>query len=50
MIQVNGNLNDLVHFYKPQVDMYARYWAEMTNEPIKEAGLYFVDIQKWVII
>ncbi|HKF43823.1 MAG TPA: UvrD-helicase domain-containing protein [Thermoanaerobaculia bacterium] len=38
---VAGNLEELVAFYRPQVDHYRRYWQKLTGRPTK-AGLYFV--------
>jgi len=48
--KVNGNLEDLISYYKPQIEMYSQYWVEMTGEKVKERGIYFVDIQKWINI
>jgi ATP-dependent helicase/nuclease subunit A len=36
-----GNLDELVSFYSPQIEMYRRYWEELTGSPTK-AGLFFV--------
>jgi ATP-dependent exoDNAse (exonuclease V) beta subunit len=43
-----GRLDSLVEYYKPQVEHYARFWAQLTNAPT-HAGLFFVDglIEKW---
>ena len=38
---IAGNLDELVAFYRPQIDLYRRYWAELTGRPTA-AGLYFV--------
>jgi hypothetical protein len=43
-----GNLEHLINYYRPQVEMYCEFWKEMTGELVKEKGLYFVDIQKWI--
>lgn len=48
--KVNGNLDYLVNYYTPQVELYSKFWEEMTGDKVKERGLYFVDIQKWVSI
>ncbi|MCK4646028.1 MAG: hypothetical protein KAU46_07230, partial [Candidatus Aminicenantes bacterium] len=45
---VRDNLESFVHYYAPQVKIYSRFWAEITKQPIKEAGLYFTSINKWV--
>jgi len=38
---VAGNLDELVAFYSPQIELYRRYWEKLTGRPTK-AGLYFV--------
>ena len=38
---IAGNLDELVGFYSPQIEMYRRYWETLTGQPT-EAGLYFV--------
>jgi ATP-dependent helicase/nuclease subunit A len=48
--KVDGNLDDLVAYYKPQVEMYREFWKEMSGQGVKEAGLYFVDAEKWVCL
>jgi ATP-dependent helicase/nuclease subunit A len=48
--KVDGNLDDLVAYYKPQVEMYREFWQEMSGQGVKEAGLYFVDVGKWVTV
>ncbi len=45
---VNGSLQTLVDFYKPQVNLYRDFWEKMSGEPVKEAGLYFVTIRRWI--
>jgi ATP-dependent helicase/nuclease subunit A len=44
---VGTNLQSFVDYYAPQVKIYCRHWAEITQQPIKEAGLYFTSIDKW---
>ena len=46
----NKALQALVDFYRPQVQLYTRFWAKMTGEPVKESGLYFTRLSKWVEI
>jgi ATP-dependent helicase/nuclease subunit A len=41
-------LNELVGYYRPQVELYGRFWEKMTGERVKESGLYFTSIRKWV--
>jgi ATP-dependent helicase/nuclease subunit A len=38
---IAGNLDELVAFYAPQIELYRRYWERLTGRPTK-AGLYFV--------
>jgi ATP-dependent helicase/nuclease subunit A len=35
------NLPELIAFYKPQVELYRRYWEQMTRRPTR-AGLFFI--------
>jgi ATP-dependent helicase/nuclease subunit A len=37
-----------VDFYAPQVRLYTRFWQQITCEPVKESGLYFTSIDRWV--
>ncbi|MBW1901319.1 MAG: UvrD-helicase domain-containing protein [Deltaproteobacteria bacterium] len=46
--KVDENLNGLVNYYRPQVELYSKFWEEMTGEKVKESGLYFVDTNEWV--
>ena len=48
--KVDGNLESLVTYYKPQVEMYRDFWLKMSGENVKEVGLYFVDTGKWIPI
>ncbi|MBN2409096.1 MAG: UvrD-helicase domain-containing protein [Candidatus Aminicenantes bacterium] len=45
---IEDDLADLVGMYAPQIRLYARFWSEITGEPVKEAGLYFTSIDRWV--
>jgi len=47
---VGTELQSFVDFYTPQVQIYCRHWAAITKQPIKEAGLYFTSIGRWVRI
>ena len=44
-----GRLDQLVEYYKPQVEHYAKFWTKVTGAPAV-AGLFFVDATKeiWV--
>lgn len=39
---------ELVGFYRPQVEIYSRYWQKITGEKVKESGLYFTFLKEWV--
>ena len=43
-------LEVLVAHYRPQVELYTRFWALMTGDPVKESGLYFTALDRWVRI
>jgi ATP-dependent helicase/nuclease subunit A len=45
---IEDDLADLVGMYAPQIRLYARFWSEITGEPVREAGLYFTFIDRWV--
>ncbi len=45
-----GKLQQFVHFYAPQVQAYALAWSETFGYRVKEAGLYFVSLQKYVTL
>jgi len=45
---VDENLNGLVNYYGHQVELYSKFWEEMTGEKVKVSGLYFVDTNEWV--
>jgi ATP-dependent helicase/nuclease subunit A len=38
----------LVDHYRPQVELYTRFWARITGESVKESGLYFTALDRWV--
>jgi ATP-dependent helicase/nuclease subunit A len=48
--EIRNNLQDYVDYYAPQVKLYSKYWAEITGENVKEAGLYFTAVNKWIAI
>ncbi|MFC4601133.1 UvrD-helicase domain-containing protein [Cohnella hongkongensis] len=45
-----GKLQQFVHFYAPQVQAYALAWSETFGYRVKEAGLYFISLQKHVAL
>jgi ATP-dependent helicase/nuclease subunit A len=46
----DGNLDRLVAYYRPQVEMYRDFWEEISGENVKEAGLYFIHEGRWVTV
>ena len=40
----------LIAYYRPQIEMYQKFWEDISGEGVKETGLYFVDGGKWVIV
>ncbi|WP_141336166.1 exodeoxyribonuclease V subunit beta [Paenibacillus sp. tmac-D7] len=44
------NLQTFIDFYRPQVHAYALEWEETFGYKVKEAGLYFVSLQRFVSI
>jgi hypothetical protein len=45
-----GTLDRLVAYYRPQVELYRKFWKDTSGEDVKEAGLYFIDAKKWVAV
>ncbi len=43
-------LEVLVEHYRPQVRLYTRFWSKITREKVKESGLYFTALDRWVPI
>ncbi|MGD8540505.1 MAG: UvrD-helicase domain-containing protein [Candidatus Aminicenantes bacterium] len=48
--EISDDLQDYVDYYAPQVKLYSKYWAEITGENVKEAGLYFTSVNNWVAV
>jgi len=48
--KVDGNLDKLVAYYRPQVELYRKFWKDTSGEDVKEAGLYFIDAKNWVAV
>lgn len=43
-------LAGLVALYAPQVRLYTRFWRDITGERVKETGLYFTALDRWVTV
>ena len=48
--KIDGNLDALIAHYRPQVEMYREFWEKISGERVREAGLYFIDVSKWVVV
>jgi ATP-dependent helicase/nuclease subunit A len=48
--EVGERLENFVKYYGSQVKLYSKYWEEITKQKVKEAGLYFTFLDKWVKI
>jgi ATP-dependent helicase/nuclease subunit A len=48
--EVGEGLEKFVKYYGSQVKLYSKYWEEITKQKVKEAGLYFTSLDKWVKI
>jgi len=48
--EINGGLQSFIDYYTPQVKVYTEFWEKITRQKVKEAGLYFTSINKWVKI
>ena len=46
--EIERSVKKFVDYYTPQVKIYSRFWEQITGEPVKEAGLYFTSINKWI--
>ena len=46
--KIDDNIEKIVNYYRPQVELYTKFWEEMTGEKVKETGLFFVDNESWV--
>jgi len=47
---INGGLQRFIDYYTPQIRIYTEFWEKITGQKVKEAGLYFTSINRWVWI
>lgn len=47
---IADSLHVAVEYYRPQVDLYARSWSRIINEPVGERGLFFVATRQYVVL
>jgi ATP-dependent helicase/nuclease subunit A len=48
--KVDGRVDTLVAYYRPQIQMYSEFWEKMSGDRVKEAGLYFIDAGQWLTL
>jgi ATP-dependent helicase/nuclease subunit A len=46
--EIRAFLDSLLAYYRPQVELYTRFWAELTGDKVRESGLYFTALDRWV--
>ena len=46
--KVDGSLDKFIAYYRPQIQMYRKFFEEISGEKIKEAGIYFVGGGNWI--
>ncbi|MFC2161240.1 3'-5' exonuclease, partial [Acidobacteriota bacterium] len=46
--EIERSVQRFVDYYTPQVKIYSQFWEQITGERVKEAGLYFTSVSKWV--
>jgi len=44
LVEGDQHLQELIAYYRPQVDIYSRYWEELTGFRVKELGLLFTEV------
>ncbi|MEW6173343.1 MAG: hypothetical protein AB1510_09815, partial [Bacillota bacterium] len=49
-VENEEELDKLIQYYTPQVEMYRKLWENITNEKVYETGLYFTHLKRWVVI
>ncbi len=47
-IRDEGRLDELAEYYTPQLEMYRQAWESVTRDHVREMGLYFTSINKFV--
>ncbi len=41
------SIKDKIEYYRPQVESYARAWARLVGQPVKEFGLFFTQLNRY---
>ena len=47
-VENEEHLQELIIYYRPQVEAYARYWERLTGEQVGEKGLFFTDKPQYI--
>jgi ATP-dependent helicase/nuclease subunit A len=45
---ISPEFASIIDFYAPQIRLYTRFWGQITGEPVKESGIYFTSIHRWI--
>lgn len=48
-VREKDDLLRFVDYYSPQLDLYRRFWEDITGEKVVETGFYFTSINEYVI-
>ena len=46
--EIERSVERFVDYYAPQVKIYSQFWEQITGESVKESGLYFTSVNKWI--
>ena len=49
-VDAGPKLQNFIDYYSPQVKIYSKFWEQITGQKVKESGLYFTSINKWIEI
>ena len=46
--RVDGkSVKDKIEYYRPQVESYKKAWARLVEQPVKEVGLFFTQLNRY---
>lgn len=48
--KVSPEFARVIDFYAPQIKLYTKFWSHITGERVKESGLYFTSLNRWINI
>ncbi|MEW6171728.1 MAG: PD-(D/E)XK nuclease family protein [Bacillota bacterium] len=49
-VENEEELDKLIQYYTPQVEMYRKLWENITNGKVYETGLYYTHLKQWVVV